>query len=453
MDEHRSPRSGLQTAADLARGARAAYRIARAAAAAGLKGAAVAAVKEGLPLLLKLAVGVVIVFLLLPMVIFTAIPNIFFGYNDSQTALVEKMTEQAMTIGGAYMSLEEFERTHIDSIVTSIAAEYEQAGVTIDRIEVESDFEEEDLLWMIAINSVAYQQDLDAMSADAVRDFCTASLRYSPSLSTFAKGEGVVVTTLRVEVERPDPDDLMNSLHFDDESKTWAGAFYETLEQSDALLEYGAFYEKYRPSYGGDTSYNGSIEYGGHYDNTIDISGFVDPATKNNLDLAAYAIQAWENNWGYVWGTYGNVLTPSLFSYKLQQYPDGVGNYETYIQENYLGRRTADCVGLIKGYGWLDPSGLTIGYAENGMPDYGADQMYQAAVKTGAAGADYGTMETMPEVVGLAVWKEGHIGIYIGNGEVVEAMSTKKGVVKTQVEGRGWTGWCKLPYIKYIEEG
>ena len=91
---------------------------------------------------------------------------------------------------------------------------------------------------------------------------------------------------------------------------------------------------------------------------------------------------------------------------------------------------------------------MSIGYAENGMPDYGANQMYQAAVD---AGADHGLISTMPEVVGLAVWKDGHIGVYIGGGYVIEAMSTKKGVVKTQVEGRGWEGWCKIPYIEYLE--
>ena len=188
------------------------------------------------------------------------------------------------------------------------------------------------------------------------------------------------------------------------------------------------------------------------YDNTIDISGFVSPETKNNLDLVAYAVQAWENNWGYVWGTYGNVLTQSLFDYKLEQYPEGVGNYKDFIEDNWLGRRTADCIGLIKGYGWLDASDLTIGYAENGVPDYGANQMYQYATQNGTEGEDYGGMSTMPEIPGLMLWKDGHVGVYIGGGYVIEAMGTKYGVVKTEVEGRGWSGWCKLPYLTYLEE-
>ena len=95
---------------------------------------------------------------------------------------------------------------------------------------------------------------------------------------------------------------------------------------------------------------------------------------------------------------------------------------------------------------------MTIGYAENGVPDYGANQMYQYATQNGTEGEDYGGMSTMPEIPGLMLWKDGHVGVYIGDGYVIEAMGTKYGVVKTEVEGRGWSGWCKLPYLTYLEE-
>ena len=193
---------------------------------------------------------------------------------------------------------------------------------------------------------------------------------------------------------------------------------------------------------GGDGSYSGDYERGTAYSVELDISGFTDPATKNATDLVAYAIHAWESGWGYVWGTYGNVLTDSLFDYKLEQYPDGVGNYEDFIEANWLGGRTTDCVGLIKGYGWLDPDTLTIGYATNGMPDYGANQMYRSASVSG-------TIDTIPEIPGLAVWCDGHIGVYIGNGEVIEAMGTKYGVVKTKLADRNWTHWLEIEYISY----
>lgn len=448
MSENNNSRSGTQTAANLVRAAKAAYRIIQAAAVSGAYGAAVAAAKEALPFLIKILIGVLIAVIAIPMVIFTALPNIFFGYNSSDTDTVIRMTEQAMTIGGVYMSLEDFEKTQIDSVVTSIVAEYEEDGTAIDRIVVDNSMNEEDLLWIIAINSAAYRQDLDAMTATDIREFCKSNISYFPSLGIGGDG---IVTTLEITVKRLDPDDLMDQLGFDEDAKLWAGALFETLEESDAINKYASYYNAYQPDYSGDGSYSGNVQYGTEYDNEIDISDFIDPESKNNHDLAAYAIQAWENNWGYVWGTYGNVLTESLFEYKKEQYPDGVGNYADFIEENWLGRRTADCVGLVKGYGWLDTSNMTIGYAKNGMPDYGANQMYQAAKDAGVLNADYGSLDTMPEVVGLMLWKEGHVGVYIGNGYVIEAMGTRKGVVKTELAGRGWQGWCKLPYINYLE--
>lgn len=57
--------------------------------------------------------------------------------------------------------------------------------------------------------------------------------------------------------------------------------------------------------------------------------------------------------------------------------------------------------------------------------------------------------ECMPDIPGLAVWHDGHIGVYIGGGQVIEAMGTKYGVVKTELAGRGWTHWLKIPYINY----
>lgn len=290
-----------------------------------------------IPLIMKVIVGAVVLLLLIPLLIFTALPNMFFGYGSSETEAVTHMTEQAMTIGGIYTSLEDFDGTQVDSIVTSIASEYEENGTAIDKIEVTSDFEEEDLLWLIAINSVAHQQDLDTMSAEDVRSFCTAHLVLTPSLDILT-GEGDAVTTiLKIKVQKPDPSRLMNRLGFDEQARTWAGAMFEVLRDSDALHKYSSYFEDYRPSYEGDTSYEGGgsdIEHGGSHGSGIDTSGFVRPGTKNNLDLAAYAVQAWENNWGYVWGTYGNILTESLFAYKLKQYPDGVGKYKDFIRAN-----------------------------------------------------------------------------------------------------------------------
>ena len=177
----------------------------------------------------------------------------------------------------------------------------------------------------------------------------------------------------------------------------------------------------------------------------IDTSGFTNPANKNNLDLVQWAIEAHNDKWGYVMGTFGLVLTESLLEAKIRQLPDDILPYEDFIRDNYIDRRTADCIGLIKSYSWYDVDTGKINYGSNGMPDVGADGIYRNA-------REKGPISTMPEIPGLLVHSNGHIGIYIGDGYAIEAMGTRYGVVKTRVANRNWTGWCKNPYIDYIEE-
>ena len=122
-----------------------------------------------------------------------------------------------------------------------------------------------------------------------------------------------------------------------------------------------------------------------------------------------------------------------------------VTDKEEYIKSHWLGRRTSDCVGLIKGYGWYDETSGIIKYGTNEMKDVTADGMFNAAVEKGP-------ISTMPDIPGIAVWHQGHIGVYIGNGYVIHAANTYDGVIKTPITSSGWTHWLKVPYINYIEE-
>ncbi len=172
---------------------------------------------------------------------------------------------------------------------------------------------------------------------------------------------------------------------------------------------------------------------------------FTDAQTKNAADLVIWARQAYENGWGYVYGTYGNILTEELLQDRASVFGEQVTDFKDFIRENWMRRRTADCVGFIKGYGWYNPDSGEIVVGSNGMADVTANGMFEAATVKG-------TIDTIPETPGLAVWQDGHIGIYIGNGEVIEAMGTEQGVVKMTLPS-GWTHWLEIPYISYpIEE-
>ena len=178
--------------------------------------------------------------------------------------------------------------------------------------------------------------------------------------------------------------------------------------------------------------------------NVIDTSGYTDVHTKNNLDLVRWAEDACDNGWGYVYGTWGNVLDQSLLTTKAAQYMTDVGQNMELIREQWMGRRVTDCVGLIKGYCWYSPRSGKFEYCSNGMPDMGANRMLESAEESG-------TIDTIPEIPGIAVCAKGHIGVYVGDGWVVEAKSTADGVIRTRLEERPWTHWCKIPHIEYYD--
>jgi len=217
------------------------------------------------------------------------------------------------------------------------------------------------------------------------------------------------------------------------------GCFAE--EQTDAQL-----IDKINSTFGTDIPVEEFTNVMGTMRSThIDTSDYVDVNTKNNLDLVAWAKNASNAQWGYVYGMFGTVLDEDMLTYKKNQYPEDVTPYEEFIRENWLGKRCVDCVGLIKGYGWYNPESGEVEYGSNGMADVDAGGMYDAATEKGV-------LSTMPDIPGLAVWQQGHIGIYVGDGKVVEAMTTTVGVVTTDLHNRGWTHWLKIPYINYIEE-
>ena len=139
----------------------------------------------------------------------------------------------------------------------------------------------------------------------------------------------------------------------------------------------------------------------------------------------------------YWYGTYGQAASQSLYNSKKKQYP-------SYYEWSYAGEsgvKVHDCVGLIKGYLWCDDhSDLTPTY--NAAQDKSANGMYAACTKRGS-------ISSLPEVPGVLVFMDHHVGVYIGGGYVVEARGHNYGVVKTKLSSRRWANWGYCPYITY----
>lgn len=245
MTDKDSRHSGILAAAELAKAIRSAVRIVRAAALSGIHGALVATVKETLPLIIKVVIAVVAFLIIVPMMVFAALPNIFFGYENSKNEDVAAMTKQAMSIGSMYMSLEEFEKTQINTVVEAIVNEYAENGVAIDRVVVESSFDEDDLLWFVAINSVANRQDLEPITTESIMQMCTSRLVCRPNLSVLSGGDSTI-TILNIHVGKLEPKKWMDKLGFEEDDEVWASTLYETLQKSDAIERYGSYYSEYQ---------------------------------------------------------------------------------------------------------------------------------------------------------------------------------------------------------------
>ena len=184
-------------------------------------------------------------------------------------------------------------------------------------------------------------------------------------------------------------------------------------------------------------------------------------ATKpTNLMLAQFAQRVLAAKARYWYGTFGLKATTSLYNSKKGQYPSHytAARAAQYKQDIAAGRWCCDCIGLIKWFFWAGGehggNGGAFGdntrpavYKANGFPDISANMCIQSHCdKTGP-------ISTIPDVPGLVVWSSGHIGVYIGNGWVIEARGFNYGVVKTKVKDRPWAKWGKLKskYLTYVD--
>lgn len=158
---------------------------------------------------------------------------------------------------------------------------------------------------------------------------------------------------------------------------------------------------------------------------------------KTNVGLVEYAkAQLGKPYW---YGTFGQISTEPLYATKKRQYPK---YYTAQDFSSQYGQRVHDCIGLIKGYLWSD--------TPESSPKYRASQDASADGML-ALCWEKGNISTIPEIPGVLVFSPQHVGVYIGNGYVIEARGHAYGVVKTKLSSRPWTSWGKCPWIEYQE--
>ena len=167
----------------------------------------------------------------------------------------------------------------------------------------------------------------------------------------------------------------------------------------------------------------------------------------------------------YMLGPWGWPATAKMIQRATTQGSNAKTNCQWLPQANAIKDKgfLFDCVGLIKGvlWGWDGDLSRTYGgagYACNGVPDYDAKKMIDCCRDVST---DFSTI-----VDGEAVWMDGHIGVYVGSGVVVEATPKWRGGVQRSTlantagtktrpgtaGARTWTKHGKLPWVDYAAQ-
>ena len=163
----------------------------------------------------------------------------------------------------------------------------------------------------------------------------------------------------------------------------------------------------------------------------------------------------------YWYGTCVYKCSDTLLASKTKQYPAHYTSGRMAKYKEAIARKMvcADCVGILKGFFWTDGGvgvadyiagrgDFTSHYASNGCPDTSANGMLSWCKSKGAKN---GGIATVPDMPGILLFMDGHVGVYIGNGEVIEARGFAYGVVKTKLAGRPWKNWAYMPLLDYSQ--
>ena len=139
----------------------------------------------------------------------------------------------------------------------------------------------------------------------------------------------------------------------------------------------------------------------------------------------------------YIMGTNGRTFTKSMYHDLVKSNPSKWFTAARLPKvQSCIGIKTTDCHGLIE---WFIREQTGSNY------DVTADSAFQSAkIK--------GTIDTIPEQAGICVRYQGHVGIYIGNGYVIEARGFSYGTCITKLKDRNWTHWYKHPNIQYTDK-
>lgn len=161
--------------------------------------------------------------------------------------------------------------------------------------------------------------------------------------------------------------------------------------------------------------------------------------------LIAKFEEALDDKWGYIWGTAG-VMWTAARQEQLNQTTDSDRANSRKYGSKWIGHKVADCSGL---FSWAFK-------VLGGYMYHGSNTMWDKYCQAKGELKNYKREDGKELLPGTAVYtynaskkKRGHVGLYIGNGYVIEARGAYYGVVMTKLSSRPWAEWGELKGVDY----
>ena len=166
-------------------------------------------------------------------------------------------------------------------------------------------------------------------------------------------------------------------------------------------------------------------------------------STQALIDKFQFAL---DNDWGYIWGAAGIMWTAAR-QVQLEKTTDSNRESGRKYGKKWIGHMVADCSGLFV-WAFKQLNGPDIYHGSNSIWD-----RYCTAKGELQNGKRTDGKELKP---GTAIFtynktknNRGHIGLYIGDGWVIEASGTINGVIKSRITISKWVEWGELKGVNY----
>ena len=146
---------------------------------------------------------------------------------------------------------------------------------------------------------------------------------------------------------------------------------------------------------------------------------------KNKSELIQHCEKALKENWQYVFGAKGTILTKEQIKEKQERWGKNCVHDEDFSK---AGKICCDCSGLISSLTGIERNSQ--GYLDTALEKKNID-------------------ERNASMIGWGVWKKGHIGIYDGNNGYYAMDNSKSNMIHKNLSQNNFTHIIKLCDINY----